>query len=269
MKKFSSRKLFKVLIVVTIFGLLIFFNPRGFFNPIGIGFRKMTYPFEKISYSISHKVKEWNGFIFSISDMKKENAELLKEKHELLSENARLHDIERENIFLRGQVDILPREKFNLQAAYIISQDPQGLGNSIEINKGKKDGVENGMSVIVSNGIMIGKVDKSFNDKSLITLLTNPKSAVSVIVSQSGAKGLVRGEYGLGIIADSILQTDAVSVGNEIVTSGVGSEVPGGLLVGIVQEIRSSEDHLFRQAVVSSPVNVSNLEIVFVVRGVK
>lgn len=269
MKNFSSRKLFKVLLVVAAFALLAYFNPKNFFDPFRFFLEKASYPFKKISYSFSQKSRAWTEFVFLIGSIKNENTNLRKENLELSSENARLHDIERENGFLREQLEILPRGRFDLQPAWIISQDPQGLGGNLEIDKGSDQGIREGMPVIVSKGIIIGKIEKVFTDKSVVMLLTNPKSVLNVSIAQSGAKGLVRGEYGLGIVVDSILQTESVSVGNEVVTSGSSSEMPKGLLVGYVQDIRPSPDHLFNQAVAESPVKVSVLEAVFVIKGEK
>ncbi|HAV11519.1 MAG TPA: rod shape-determining protein MreC [Candidatus Moranbacteria bacterium] len=269
MKKFSSRKLFKTLAVVVIFGLLVFFNPQGFFNPFRAVFSQIAYPFETFSYSVSYKFRDMRDFLVSIGELKDENRRFIGENQALLAENAKLRDMERENAFLREQVGLLPRDKFDLEATFVISGDSQGAGNWLEINKGSDNGVREGMAVVVSKGILIGKVQQVFSNRSRVMLLSNPKSAVGIAVSQSGAKGIVKGEYGLGIVADSILQTDSVSIGNEVVTTGAGSDVPRGLLVGTVQQVRPSSDHLFQQAAISSPVDVSKLEAVFVIKANK
>lgn len=269
MKKFSSRKLFKFLLVVAIFGLLVFINPQGFFNPVVSIFGKIAHPFQETTYSVSYKTNELVDFFVSIGDLKEENKKLRMENLDLTSENAALRDMEKENEFLREQIKLLPREKFELEAAFVISEDPQGSGNWIEIDKGYEDGLREGMAVIVSRGILIGKIQQVFSGKSKVMLLSNPKSAIGIFISQSGAKGIIKGEYGLGLIADSILQTDSVSVGNEVVTTGSGVEIPRGLLIGTVQQTRPSNDHLFQQAIISSPVNVSKLATVFVIKASK
>ncbi|HBP00622.1 MAG: Cell shape-determining protein MreC [Candidatus Moranbacteria bacterium GW2011_GWE1_49_15] len=269
MRGFSSKKLFKVLVILAIFGLLVFLNPRGLFNPLASVFGKIAYPFKKFSYSVSYGTRDAGEFLFSIGQLKEENRRIIGENQRLLSENARLHDMERENAYLREQVGLLPREKFDLEAAFVVARDPQGLGNWLEIGKGSEHGIREGAAVIISDGIMIGRVQQTFSDRSMVMLLTNPKSAINIMVPKSGARGIANGEYGLDIIADSILQTDSVSVGDEIVTSGIGSDVPRGLFIGTVQEVRPSDDHLFQQAVVASPADVSDSEAVFVVKGMK
>ena len=64
---------------------------------------------------------------------------------------------------------------------------------------------------------------------------------------------------------DMILQTDSIQPGDEVVTSGIGGNMPRGLFVGTIQEVHQSDDHLFQQAVVSTPIHVAKLQTVFVV----
>jgi rod shape-determining protein MreC len=208
-------------------------------------------------------------FLSSIGQLKKENEKLLGENQSLVSENAYLHDLENENKMLREQLNILPRDQYNLVASSVVSQDPNGLGNWMEIDRGKKDGIAEGMAVIVSKGVLIGRVQEVSEDSARVILLTNPKSTVNVATVESGAKGVVKGEYGLGMIFDMILQTDSVQTGNNVITSGIGGEIPRGLYVGSVQEVHPSDDHLFQQATVISPIQSSKLQMVFVIKSEK
>jgi rod shape-determining protein MreC len=201
--------------------------------------------------------------------LKKENENLIREKQKLLAENAMLGDVKNENMLLREQLNLIPRGDFNLTAAFVTSQDPNGMGNWLEIDKGSSDGIQMGMPVIVSSGILVGKVQEVSISNAKILLLTNPQSVVNVATLQDGTKGVAKGEYGLGIIFDMILQTDVIHVGSDVVTSGIGGDIPKGLYVGTVQEVHSSDDHLFQQAVISSPIQVSKLQMVFVIKGNK
>jgi rod shape-determining protein MreC len=170
---------------------------------------------------------------------------------------------------LREQLELLPRDKYDLVAATIVSQDSQGMGNWMEIDRGSNDGITSGMPVIVSKSVLIGKIQEVGANSSRIMLLTNSKSTVSIMTSQNSTKGIAKGEYGLGIIFDMILQTDTVQIGDDVVTSGIGGETPRGLYVGSVQEVHASSDHLFQQAVIAAPLSVSKLQTVFVIKGNK
>lgn len=250
-------------------GLLIFFNPKNMFDPLRSVAWTALSPFQKISYLLSSKISNAGEFIFSIGQLKKENEKLRMENQKLLAENAKLSDTKRQNEILKEQLNLLPREKFDLETAYVIGQDPNGLGSWVEISKGSDDGIEEGMPVIVSNGILIGKIDKIQKNSSQVVLMTNSQSKINSVTSESGTKGIVKGEYGLGIIFDMILQTDPISAGDKVITSGMGNNVPRGLFIGSVQDVKLSPDRLFQQATVISPIQFSRLEVVSVIKGIK
>jgi len=261
-----SSKLAKVVFILAVFGLLFFLNPYNFFNPVRAVFLWTITPIQKITCSVAYKVYAVKDFFASVWELKQENNRLIKENLELLSKNAKLSDMEKENIFLREQVNLLPREKYTLIATTIISRDPYNLENWVEIDKGEKDGVQKEMLVIVSNGILLGKVAETNYSTSKIILITNPDSIVNALDIKTDAKGVLKGQYGLGLVLDMILPTETVNVGDEVISSGLGGLVPRGLLIGKVQEVKMSQDKLFQRAIVVSPVNFSNLRQLFIIK---
>jgi rod shape-determining protein MreC len=267
LKKFVTTKIFRVVLVLAVCGLLIFFNPAKFFDPVRMIFLDIVSPFQKISYLASLKIENSREFIFSIGQLKKENEDLLRENQKLLAENSKLADTQRQNDILKEQLDLLPRNKYKLESAYVVGQDPNGSGNWLEISKGSDNGIAEGMPVIISEGFLVGKIGEVQSNSAQVILITNPKSLVNVMSSETGAKGIVRGEFGLGIIFDMILQTDTVNVGDAVITSGISNSVPRGIFIGNVQEMKMSPDRLFQQAIVVSPVQFSKLEVVSVIKG--
>ena len=261
-----KTKLFKVFVVVIISGFLVLLNPYNFFNPIRSAFFVVFSPFQKISYGLAFEASAIKSFLSSIGQLKNENEKLIKENRELLAEKTKLEDVGRENEILRQELNLLPREKFNLGGASIISQDFYGQGDWIEIDKGSKDGIEKDMPVIVDSGILVGKIGDVYATTSKVVLLSSPDSAVNVIDSKTNSKGVVRGEYGLGVIMDMVLQGESLNQGDEVITSGIGKGFPRGLLIGKVQETGTSGDKLFKRAIISSPVDFSKLQFVFVIK---
>ena len=77
----------------------------------------------------------------------------------------------------------------------------------------------------------------------------------------------MRGEYGLGIVLDLVAQTDAINNGDTIVTSGLGSNMPKGLLIGKIQELGTSADKLFQPALITPQIKYSKLDVVFVIKN--
>ena len=265
MRTFVSLKFFKVFVVAVVFGLLILLNPWKIFNPLRSIALTISYPVSKFFYGISLKITDTKDFLASIGQLGKDNEILLRKNQELTSENARLQNVENENIELREQLGMLPREKFELRAASVIGLDMKGSGGWMEIDKGSKDGMVAGMPVIVSKGVLIGKIEEVYFATARVQLITNPKSTVNIMTAKGGSMGVVKGEYGLGLSLDMVLQSDQLNVGDAIVTSGVGGNFPRGLYVGTLQEIHPSEDNLFQQGVIVSPVQIAKSQFVFVV----
>jgi rod shape-determining protein MreC len=263
---FFKTKLFKIIVVIAIGGFFIFISPFGVFNPIRSVLFFIFSPIQKIVYGFSYECSSIGNFVGSIGQLKKENEKLIEENRDLKTEIAKLEKDKSENETLREELKILPRNKFNLEGAVIIGSDPSNEGAWVAVNKGKNNGIEKGMAVIAGKGALLGKIDEVYFSSSKVMLLTNTQSKISAIDSKTGAKGVVGGEYGLGIIFDMVLQSESLNVGDEIITSEIGKDIPSGLWVGTVQEIGSSSDRLFQRAIISPAADVSKKEFVFVIK---
>lgn len=245
---------------------LIFFNPKGIFDPVQGFFLRVSLPFQKVFYTSSQKIGETVSFLGAISEIKKDNEKLTRENNALSAEITKLKQVESENGTLREQLELLPRDKFSLSGGFVIGKDPQGSESWIIFDKGARDGISVGMAVIVDSGILVGKIGEVYPTSSKINLLTGANSFVNVTDTETGAKGILRGEYGFGLVMDMVTQADILNVGDTIITSGLGSEIPRGLLVGKVKEVKISDDRLFQRAVVVSRIKYSDLDIVFAIK---
>jgi rod shape-determining protein MreC len=205
-------------------------------------------------------------FMGSIGDLKNENEKLIGENQSLLAQNNRLKDAENENQSLRQQLSLAPRKNFDLESSFIIAQDPQGLGNYFLIDKGENSGIKTGMAAIVSDGILVGQVTDAYSSSAKVTLITDPTSAINAEVQNSGAKGIVNGEYGLGLQMGMISQAEVLSEGDTVIASGLGGKIPRGLTIGKIGRIGQSPDKLFQTASVVPAIDVSDLRTVFIIK---
>jgi rod shape-determining protein MreC len=123
------------------------------------------------------------------------------------------------------------------------------------------------MPVIVSQGIIIGKVEETYANMAKVVLLTDSESVINVRDLETEAKGVVRGKFGLGLVLEMVSQDDTLNAGDSVITSGLGGDLPKGLLVGKIQEPQSSLDRIFQEAIVAAPVKYSNLDVVFVIKN--
>ncbi len=218
------------------------------------------------------KVGFWFGqkgdFLFSIGELKNENKILMKENLELKAKNALLKDIEKENENLRKEIELAQRDKFDLEPAEVIGKNLLKIDEEIYINKGKKDGVEKGMPVIVGKSVMIGKIGEVFWGSSRVELIFSQKSNVSVKI-ENEAMGVAKGEFGTSVVVDMIPQTAQVENQDAIVTSGLSEMTPSGLLIGYVKDVVLSPDQLFQKVSVALPYEIDKVRIVWVLKSLK
>lgn len=259
----TFRRFFAAFIVVALFiiadalGYLSF--AKSFFqNTIG-----------KTSHALSSglsKTKDTFAVIATISKLAKENAQLNQKVDELSFENARLQSAKNENITLRRALNFIEEHKYDTIPAEVTSQDPTGFSQTVIIDKGESDGVMLGQSAIVSPGLLIGRVTKTYRNTSEITLITDPSMTINGEISDSGARGLVKGEHGISLVLDLVTQNEVIKSGDKIITSGLAGDFPRGLLVGEINAIKSSSSELFQQAFVTPVADLKNLRLVFIVK---
>lgn len=266
-RKFIQTKFFRALIVATFIVLCIFFQPRFLMEPLRTVLSAISWPIQGVIASFAFEMRDVVQFFTSIGDLKRDNDRLIQENVTLVAENAKWQAVSRENEELRRELELLPRDRYHFQAAEVIGRDAAGLGNWITIDQGRLQGIERGMPVIVYNNILIGRIMEVFPESSRVMLLTHPDSVVSGITIEGGAQGVVRGEYGLGILFDMVPQNATLTASDQLVTSGLGGEFPRNLLIGTLQESHLSLDHLYRQASLVSPVDFSSLRYVFIIKN--
>jgi len=263
---FFSRKNLKYLSIAGVLIIVIFASFRSSNNPVKGAILTVSSPFLKTSRIFFGGVSGFFQFMGSIGDLKSENEKLVGENQSLLAQNNRLKDAEKENQTLRQQLNLAPRNNFDLEASFVIAQDPQGLGNYFLIDKGENSGIKTGMAAIVSNGILVGQVTESYSNSAKVTLITDPSSAVNAEVQSSGAKGIVNGEYGLGLKMGMISQAEVLSEGDTVISSGLGGKIPRGLTIGKIGQVGQSPDKLFQAASVVPAIDVSDLRTVFIIK---
>lgn len=225
----------------------------------------VAFPLQNILSFASYNVGKASSFFVSIGRLKQENERLLIENKELKARETLLSDVSRENDLLREERGLLPRDRFELKSAEVIGRDDTSLGGAILLNVGDKNGIRKGMAVVVGKGILLGRVTETTPFSSRVLFLSHSESAVNAVVPTTEARGVVRGEFGLGLVLDMVLQSDTLRTGDEVITSGLGGDVPRGLLIGTATSIESSVDRLFQRATLSSPIRFDRVRFVSVI----
>ncbi len=197
-----------------------------------------------------------------------------------------------ENQSLQDQVGIVVRQNMLLQAqlhddkllrsmlrfdelnkhmefltARVIMQDPNSLAPYILINRGTRDGLRRGMTVVSHRGYFVGSIIDLTSNAAKVQLVSSPSSSVGALDLKTRASGLVEGQYsGLPqlhwVVANSTLHK-----GDFIVTSGQENLFPRTILLGQVTSVQHQNSALFQSAVIQPAADFSNMEMVQVIRN--
>jgi rod shape-determining protein MreC len=149
-------------------------------------------------------------------------------------------------------------------AGSVVSRDAGNLRSIIAIDRGRADGVREGMIVVSEGRSLVGTVSKVFDSYAWVMLITDPKSAVSAIVQESRAEGVVAGNYDGALNMEFVGQGAAVKQGDFVITSGVGGGYPPGIVIGRVSTVQKTEQDLFQSVRVDHLASLSALEHVLV-----
>lgn len=269
MQKFFKNRIFiYVAIFVAIFVLLNIIIPEKYLSaPIRNAFYKIISP---LASSLYKGGESSGGFLDRISKIRRldeEKSNLEKKVAELITENSKLHELERENELLKNQLG-LKEELKNSEfiAADVIGRGPTNISNTLLLNKGSDNGLAEGMPV-VTNNMLLGKLTDVSSDHSRVLLIVDPASVINVMVQETRAAGILKGEAGFNLKIESVPQEAPLKKGQRIVTSGLGGTLPKGLIIGEAEEIKSSESEIFQSARVKPYADFNHLEVVFIIKS--
>lgn len=253
------------IICLVIIVILIFTHQFGWLKPAEGIILKGLSPIGSFFYKTGKKTHDFFVFLGSVRNLEKQNTELQKKINELVVENIKLKEIERENELLREQLNFTKTQEYKLLSAFVIAFDPSGLFQSVTINRGEKDGVKQGMPVVISDGILVGKIKEVASDTSKVLLITDSSSSIPALIQESRAPGIVKGEMKLGLIMEMIPQDVEVKTQETVLTSSLGGEFIEDLLIGQVEEVEKREGELFQKARIKPACDFKKLELVSVI----
>jgi rod shape-determining protein MreC len=207
---------------------------------------------------------------------------LRREYNELTERISRYEQLERssaeirqENNRLREQLGFSQTLRYRHIPAEVIGRDPDNLFSAIIINKGSFSGIAVNMPVIAyQNGAqsLVGKVIQAGVFESLVMPLYDNSSFIATRLSQSRYEGIIEGRGS----AESFLlmryirkqARDEISIGDMVVSSGMGGIYPSGINIGRVSRILYQENEISMDLEVEASIDFSRLEYVFVIETI-
>jgi rod shape-determining protein MreC len=225
----------------------------------------VTSPVQAAMRGVTRPIADWVNNITDAGALSDENKTLRDENERLTNELARARE---DAIQQQSASDLntvrqqFPNDVF--VAASVVSRDSSSVRSIIAIDRGSSDGAREGQIVVSEGRSLVGTISKTFDSYSWVTLITDPKSAVSAIVQESRAEGVVAGNYDASLNMEFVGPGAAVKKGDFVLTSGVGGGYPADIVIGRVSTVQKTDQDLFQSVSVDHLASLSSIEHVLV-----
>ncbi len=216
-------------------------------------------------------------------------AEYQRLREQVADLESRLVDRERNLIVLSRQL----REERQIAArlpggtsgwipARVTGIDPSPWARAVWVDRGAADGIREGAAATAGEAL-VGRVDEVSDNRARVRLLVDPASAALVQVWPGGApppapadgtppppetpavRGVLRGTGDeTSCRLDLVPNTETLSTGDAVVTTGYDAKYPRGLFVGTIGSARA--DDVFLSVTVRLPTDLPSTEILQIQR---
>lgn len=229
-------------------------------------------PFRAAGSAVAGWVADTEAHFDDVEMLQEENDELRRYVAELEEQLRQAQTAREENERLREALGLKNENPdYELTEATVTERAVSNWYSVLTVNRGTKDGVNIGQCATDEYGNLVGIITDVGYNWSRITTLLDTDSAVGATVFRTGDVAVAEGRLDLleqGCLALSYLtDPESLIVGDQVVTSGLGGYLPGGLVIGAVREVRIDDGGVNRYAVVKAAVEPEKLVQVFVIRN--
>jgi rod shape-determining protein MreC len=196
----------------------------------------------------------------------------LKKNNQVLTEEIALLQSRMPEAFYKADTatfflkDTMYRVEYRYIAAKVISNSTNKRNNFLMINKGKTQGIQNHMGVIIGNRV-VGQVVGVSTHFSWVMSVLNKDSRISAKFKKNDQLVNVEwtgGSYRYGSVKE-IPKHFQILKGDTIITSGNSEIFPEGIMVGTVEDFTIASDENFNSATILFSTDFNSLGYVEVV----
>jgi len=226
--------------------MTIDYHGKMYFNWLESTGLRLFSPINRGITLVADNTKNYLKAIAEFKRLEEENKEL-KEKIEITyQENATLKEKLIAYNRLKKLLELKETFSYEMIPSLVISREPGNWFNSIIIDKGITDGVESRTAKIL--------------------LILDQRSAVGGMTQRSRDIGVVKGSESNYCYIEYLSNDADVKINDVVITSGLGSIFPKGIIIGKIVGIKKESHDLFQKVIVRPEVDFTKLEEVFVVK---
>ena len=227
--------------------------------------------FSKTANELTGKVNEQYNHIEYYFQLKRTNDSLVKANEMLynkLKADFELPDTSSNFIVDSIKVDSMERfRKYHYFPAKVVYNSVAGQNNFIVLGRGSAQQIKEGMGVIDPNSGVVGIVTEISANFAVVMSLLHKDSHISGKLLKSGETGTLNwdGKTPNIISLTGIPKSAKVAKGDTIISSGYSTSIPRGMMIGIVQEVKSDKSTNNFLIKFKTAANFYNLEYVYAI----
>ncbi len=224
----------------------------------------MRYTWNYWQLRFDRKFQSWQEYL----ELKDRVDTLLRENARLRRALLQLQQESKEKTPTLAQVEARDTSMFSFVPARVISKSIGRRHNTFIIDRGKADGVTEGMGVIAREGV-VGVVQRSSDHFSLVLSVFHPAVRISARIAGTDHIGLLRwsGDHGMKyFILEDIPKFARFAQGDTVVTSGYSLVYPPDVVLGTIESARIPEGSALYEIKVRGVINPVAVHYVYVFR---
>lgn len=226
----------------------------------------LVLPLKKIVDTPSSLASNLGGLIARQQHLFNENSLLRQERLLYLGKLQKLSALEKENSHLRELMQSGSEIADDMFIANIINIDPDPFTHQVIINKGKKDGVFEGQTIIDANGIM-GSIIIVNDLESRAMLISDASHAVPVENVRNGIRAIAVGTGGGNLELRHVPKSIDIEEGDTLISSGIGGRFPVGFPVGTVIDVKRDRSKPFATIVLQPSAKLDRGSHILLIRN--
>lgn len=146
--------------------------------------------------------------------------------------------------------------------AMVYTRYPFNVKNEFLVSAGRDQGIRVGQAVILSEGVLIGRVEQVFKNTGLVRTIFDNQWRLSVRIGKDGAEGLLVG----GGEPKVTLISKEINVQLKDVVYSVDPGFPYGLVLGEVIDVGLTKDQLFQEIKLGVGYDLGRARMVLILR---
>ena len=258
---------YRLIIVIILSSVLMYQDYRGTYTvKLRSYLSASLYPIQYLINLPNNLQKSFYANFLNREEIISQNQQLKEENLNLKSQMQQIYRLESENKRLYKLINSKPKTENTYLFADIVSTSKILNKHQILINRGSRNGIKLGSSIVNADGI-VGHVIRDQIFASEVLLISDLEHAIPVEIVRTGLRSIAIGTGEFNKLRINTLPTNSNLQKDDIViTSCLGGRYPEGFPVGTITEISREVGSPFLEVEVLPFANLKTINEVWVIQ---